>query len=182
MCRRHKIWIILFASLLTLLMIAVFLVQKNYELGKDLHHFANEVAYQCKRVVDSIDYFRQEYSISNDSQDEISRSRYDDALAQISLHFGIKDFPFLNDVRLEYYYALDALRQKTRSDEELKKVITGEETSIDIDSLQNQLKIVVNTLNDFDKRYAEMSEWERYFTSWERVREELTETVRIPET
>ena len=66
-------------------------------------------------------------------------------------------------------------------DDGIKKLFT-EETDIDIYGLRDQLKIVVNTFVDFAERYNEMSQWERYFTSWERVREELTETVRIPET
>ena len=180
MRRKYGIWIILFLSLIILLTIGISCVRKNYALGKELHHFGNEVAYQCLRVTDSIDYFK-DYFTTSEPQKELSRSRYDDALAQISLHFGAADLPFLEDIRLEYYYALDLLRQKTHSDEELKKVMTGEEADIDIGSRRDQLEIVVSALNDFDKRYTAMSEWERHFTPWEQVREELTEAVRIPD-
>lgn len=180
MRRKYKIWIILFLFLIMLLMIGISCVRKNYALGKELHHFGNEVAYQCLRVADSIDYFK-EYFASSEPRKELSRARYDDALAQISLHFGAEDLPFLNGVRLEYYHVIDLLRQKTHSDEELKKVMTGEESGIDINKLRIQLEIVVSTLNDFDKRYTAMSEWERYFTPWKQVREALTDAVRIPD-
>ena len=180
MPRKYKIILVIVCFLVVALMIGYHLILRNYLLGRDLYNYGNSMAIQCDRIVSSIDYLEKEYAALEDSDEEVHTHSFEEAIKTVWSYFGTKDLPFLDDVREQYIDILMEVFHQLPNDGGIRKMFT-EETDIDIYGLRDQLKIVVNTFVDFAERYNEMSEWERYFTSWKRVREELTETVRIPE-
>lgn len=181
MPRKYKIILAIVCIFVAALIIGNHLIQQNYLLGRDLYNYGNSMAIQCDRIVGSIDYLEKEYASSENSDEEVRTHSFEEAIKTVWSYFGTEDLPFLDEVREQYIDILMEVFHQLPIDGGIRKMFT-EETDIDIYGLRDQLKTVVNTFVDFAERYNEMSEWERYFTSWERVREELTETVRIPET
>lgn len=177
---KHIILLILFLCLILLLLIGHHLILRNYLLGRDLFNYGNDMMIQCDRIASSIDYLENEYAALENSGEEVRTHSFEEAIKTVWSHFGTKDLPFLDEVREQYIDILMEVFYRLPNDDGIKKMFT-EETNIDIYGLRDQLRIVVNTFLDFNKRYNEMSEWERYFTPWKQVREELTEAVRIPD-
>ena len=158
------------------------MIRKNYRLGLDIYVYGNTMSVQCRSFADSINFLEKEYSILENSQDDVPRHSFDNALRSVLSQFGTADLPFLDEARREYIELFEMVYQRTCSDEGLREVFTGVETDIDMYRLRKQMEIIEKTFVDFNECYNKMSEWERCFTPWKKVRKEITDIIRIPNT
>ena len=89
--------------------------------------------------------------------------------------------PVLDEARAGYYTRAEELFRQTMKDEDLEYAFTNGEELQKIADFRDQLKVLTDGLDEFVERYRQMSELERYFTSWKKERKLLTDQVRIPE-
>ena len=170
--KRKRIIILIVAIIAFVFIGGMHLLYLNERYGSELYQAVNRMALSSKLLAQRIDFLEKEFEYAaNDSNDEVNRVLFDNTLAvmRITLEYG--EWPFTEDVRLEYMDRLEELYLQTYSDEDLAYAFTDEEESEKMANLKNQ----VEDLNDACMGYIESNssrlvDWRRYFVSWRNER------------
>lgn len=179
---KKKVIIIILVVLL-LLQQGIHMVKDNYQLGNDLHRTSQKMAHRCFMLTDSIAYLQEKFDSGDLDDLDHTRRSFDQALSSCWSWFGDNDMPIRNEVRSEYGGQIMDLFHLCANDSDNKRLIelfTDEKKSCELANLKEQLELMTETLTDFCDRYGEIPIWKRYFVSWGREREALTEKLRIP--
>lgn len=179
---RKKFFVIVALVLILGLLYGIHLIRENYQLGRDFYNEANRMSVQTYMVAEGIGDLEEKFK-NNDLDDLRSfRHGFDFAMQEVYLHFGSS---LLDDVDSEYYDRFEEIYNQAvledRDNQKLIKMFTDPEEAKKLSALKEQLEFMATTLMEFGDRYTEMSEWDRYFTSWSNERKILTEKLRMPE-
>ena len=158
----------------------IYLIYDNYRFGQELYTAACAMSFQSRNLANSIDYLEQEFEKAvNDPAYKVRTSPFDSAILDVHSHFGYDDLPLREDVRLEYIYRFEDLFSRSLSYERLKNLFTDHEEFNKITVLKNKLEILTDGLIDFEDRYNQMSDLERFFALWRNEQKALSDKARI---
>lgn len=178
--KRGKIIIIFIIFCGFVLLYGIYSIYRNYQFGCELYRTACKLSIQVQSLIKSIDDLEREFGNEDSTHvDYAYYNQYYEAIGVFWSEFGYEDMPVLDEVRAEYIGRIDEIRRQTMKDEDLENVFTNAEEFNKIATLRDQLKILINGLNEFVESYRQMSSLERYFTSWKDERRVLTDKVRI---
>lgn len=178
--RRNRKIILSILAITLVLLIGIYLFYDNYRFGQELYTTACAMSFQSRTLANSIDYLEQEFEKTvNDPTYKVHTSTFDSAILDVHSHFGHDDLPLREDVRLEYIYRFEDLFFRSLSYERLKNLFTDHEEFNKITVLKNKLEILTDSLIDFEDRYNQMSDLERFFALWRNEQKALSDKVRI---
>lgn len=170
--------IILIAILVLLCTWGIHSIHDNYRLGQDLYSVLNPLSRQYADLAESIDRLKGAVDRGEDSYGFLNA--YYNAHFKFWSFLGYDDVPFLDDVRTEWAEVFDKHRQENyRGDEHVRSIFADEEKFKELAHLRDQLNHVVDCFQEFRENYEQMSNWDRYFTSWKDEQKILNEKVRF---
>ena len=175
---KKKIIIILITILVLLCTWGINSIRNNYQLGQDLYSSLNPLSIQYANLAESIDRLKDAVDKENDSYGYLN-AYYNSLIAFWSFP-GYDDVPFLDDVRTEWAEVFEKHRQESyRGDEHVRSIFADEERFKELAHLRDQSNHVVDCFREFRENYEQMSDWDRYFTSWKDEQKILNEKVRF---
>lgn len=181
MKNKKKIVLLIATFVCLVLLCSAYLLHNNYQLGAQLYSSAGDMSVQCRLLADGIEDLENEFQKAGNDNEAVNRQSFDSAILSVHSSFGNENVPILKEVRSDLVQRFEELFQLSRDDETLKNTFTDKEKFAEIVVLRDRLNALADSLVDFQERYNQMSDWERYFTSWEKERESLSDTARIPE-
>ena len=177
--KRKKVIAIVVILAAFILLYGIHSIFGNYRFGQELYETAYRTSFEVQCLIKSMDDLEKVFAKEdNEHVDGIYYSQFHNAITQ---DFGYEDMPVLDEARAGYYTRAEELFRQTMKDEDLEYAFTNGEELQKIADFRDQLKVLADGLDEFVERYRQMSELERYFTSWKKERKLLTDQVRIPE-
>lgn len=177
MKNKRKI-IFLLAILILLCTWGINSIRNNYQLGQDLYSVLSRLSGQCRDLAEGIDRAKEAVDRGNDGYSYLNA--YYDPLVEFNSFFGYDNVPFLKDVRTEWTKQFTKhLQEAYRGDEHVRSIFADEEKFKELAHLRDQLNHVVDCFREFRENYEQMSDWDRYFTSWKDEQKILNEKVRF---
>ena len=177
--KRKKVIIIIGTIVVLVLLYGIHSIFGNYRFGQELYETAYRTSFEVQCLIKSMDDLEKEFAKEgNERVDGRCMSQFHNAIRQ---DFGFGDMPVSEDVRVAYYMRAEELFRQTMKDEDLEYAFTNGEELQKIADFRDKLKVLEDGLDEFVERYRQMSELERYFTSWKKERKLLTNQVRILE-
>ena len=169
--KRKKVIILIVAIVALVFIGGMHLLYLNERYGSELYQGVNMMSGCSYDLVYAIDCLADEFeTAANDPDDEVNRILFDHALAAMRITLEYDEWPFTEDVRLEYKERLEELYLQTHSDEDLAYVFTDEQEFEKISNLKNQLETLTYTCIDFNEKYNRIPGWKRHFVSWRNER------------
>lgn len=179
----RKIWRIIIIFVLVVAVACVIeLFRENRRLGEELNYKSCQMSTQVWDVAHSIALLEEKFESGDIDDLDHYRFPFDEAIMKAHLGFSSS---LLGDATAEYYVWLEKLWNHVVLDDgdnqKLVKLFTDPESAGELHEFKEHLELLPDMIAEFTDRYAEMSEWERWFTSWESEREKLSEKLKLPE-
>lgn len=178
--KRKKVIILIVAIVALVFIGGMHLLYLNERYGSELYQGVNTMSGCSYDFADGIDHLEDEFeAAANDSDDEVNRSLFDHTLAAMRIMLEYDEWPFTEEVRLEYKARMEELYTQTYSDEDLAYVFTDAEEFEKIINLRNQLETLTFACIDFREKYNQIPSWKRYFISWREERRLFSEQASL---
>lgn len=174
--KRKKVIILIVAVVAFVFIGGMHFANLNERYGSELYQGVNTMEFCSDELVYAFDCLEDEFeAAANDPEDEVNRVLFDYALAIMRNTLEYNEWPFTEEVRLEYKARMEELYMQTYSDEDLAYVFTDAEEFEKIINLRNQLETLTFACMDFHEKYNQIPAWKRYFISWREERRIFSE-------
>ncbi len=154
---------------------------QNYYLGASIYSAAFGLENQSLVLAYGIARTQESLEAAEGDEEKFTSAWMSDAVGRVRSNFGQDDLPILNETRSGYSAWIQRFLTMIANDGRVWRAFNDEDESLLIDNFKNQLYFLSNSCKEFRENDEQMSDWERCFTSWEDVREELSEKVKVPE-
>ena len=174
--KRKKVIILIVAVVAFVFIGGMHFANLNERYGSELYQGVNTMEFCSDELVYAFDCLADEFeAAANDPEDEVNRVLFDYALAIMRNTLEYNEWPFTEEVRLEYQERMEELYTQTYSDEDLAYAFTDEEESKKMADLKRQLENLHKACRDFHEKYNQIPAWKRYFVSWREERRVFSE-------
>ena len=174
--KRKKIFVLIVAVVALVFIGGMHLTNLNERYGSELYQGVNTMSVYSKLLARRIDFLEKQFAeTGNDCEDEANRVQFNNTLAAMRIILEYNEWPFTEEVRLEYQERMEELYTQTYSDEDLAYAFTDEEASKKMADLRNQLETLTFACMDFRVKYNQIPAWKRHFVSWREERRLFSE-------
>ncbi len=159
--------------------VGTYCIHQNYELGYAMYQDAASLEVRCLEFAQGIAYMQDALAEADYDIDDVYTIPFDNMVLQLNAGFGPTYLPVSDNVFREYYEWAQYFVEIGHYNIQIEGAFADEQKSKEIDNLKECLFSMADHMSKFRTHYNELSDWERSFTSWYDIQEEISEKVRL---
>lgn len=171
--------VIIALFIVTMSFVLISHVNHNRKMGEEMFSSAREMSLRCHLLVESLTFMQNHFSQEEPERSTAGSNFLYSCIVKISPTFGYDQVPFDIETRTKYLHRVIELRDLIGTDEKELTLFTSQKGRKYVADLIKEFEFLADSLDNLQHRYENMSETEKWCTSWKKEQKLLSEQVDI---